>query len=352
MKRAPKPRARRADTRDARQRNAETRDKSDRSTEPRGGSRARANDEHGAKHVHVGGAGRAASESGAVESGRPPWTVLRAELEAVRFRPSRRLGQNFLLDENMLRAIVRDARLPHDARVIEVGAGCGFLTFHLARSGARVTAFEIDDRLLAVAQRWLAQEPIRWVECDVLAGKHALHAELEDAIPASEPWHLVSNLPYGISAPLLALLAQHRSPPRSMTVLVQREVAERIVARPGTADWGPLSIRVQLGYACALVRKLAPSLFWPKPEVESALVRMDLRAGALARDERESLDRLVTRLFQRRRQAIARVLAELGWGRERAETVLAELGIDARARAEDLEMPTLVALGRALARPT
>jgi 16S rRNA (adenine1518-N6/adenine1519-N6)-dimethyltransferase len=316
-------------------------------------SGARAHDERRAKRVHAGRTARAADEGGAVESGRPPWTVLRAQLEAARFRPSRRLGQNFLLDENMLRAIVRDARLPRDARVIEVGAGCGFLTFHLARSGARVTAFEIDERLLAVAQRWLAKEPIRWVECDVLAGKHALHAELEAALPASEPWHLVSNLPYGISAPLLALLAQHRSPPRSMTVLVQREVAERIVARPGTADWGPLSIRVQLSYACELVRTLAPSLFWPKPEVESALVRMDLRASELARDERESLDRLVTRLFQRRRQVIARVLAELGSGRERAEAVLAELGIDPRARAEDLEMPALIALGRALAaRPT
>jgi len=133
-----------------------------------------------------------------------------------------------------------------------------------------------------------------------------------------------------------------------MTVLVQREVGERIVAQPGTADWGPLSIRLQSRYTSELLRMLTPALFWPRPEVESALVRMELRSSELAPVERAALDRLVTRLFQRRRQTIGRVLADVGPGRSRAAAVLGELGIDPRERAEDLPLASLAALSRAL----
>jgi 16S rRNA (adenine1518-N6/adenine1519-N6)-dimethyltransferase len=279
---------------------------------------------------------------------RATWDAMRRELDEAGFRPARRLGQNFLLDENMLRAIVRDAELPEDASVIEVGAGCGFLTVHLARSGADVTSIEIDPRLLAIARRWLAGERVRWIQGDALSSKNALGAELDAAIPRTEPWHLVANLPYSIAAPLLVLLAQHACPPTSMTVLVQREVALRIVARPGTPDWGPLSIRLQLDYAPTLVRSVAAALFWPRPEVESCVVRLTRLPDTTSADERAELDRLVSRLFQRRRQALGRVLAEVLHSRPATDVLLAELGLAPRARAEDLELETLRRLSRAV----
>jgi 16S rRNA (adenine1518-N6/adenine1519-N6)-dimethyltransferase len=171
--------------------------------------------------------------------GRPAWLEVRVRLEQRGFRPSRRLGQNFLLDENMLRAIVRDAQLEPQDFVLEVGPGCGFLTLHLARACREVLAVEIDPRLLEIARELCAQAPnVSWLRADALAGKHELAPEVAQRLPRSGPWKLVSNLPYSVSAPLCAVLCDLENPPASMTVLVQREVAERMVASAGSPDWG------------------------------------------------------------------------------------------------------------------
>lgn len=284
----------------------------------------------------------------AQRAGRPPWSEFRAALEDANFRPSRRLGQNFLLDENMVRAIVRDAQVKAGDRVLEVGAGCGFLTLHLARAGVRLTSVEIDERLLAIARRLLAREPnVEWIAGDVLAGKHAIDPQVESALPEDEPWHLVSNLPYSVAAPLLAVLAERENPPASITVLVQREVALRIAAKAGTPDWGPLSIRLQLVYAPRIVRQVPAALFWPRPDVESAVVRLELLPEKPDPVERAELDRLVSELFQRRRQALARVLTEISASREHALALLADVGIDPRERAENLDLETFRRLARA-----
>ncbi len=279
---------------------------------------------------------------------RPAWSAFREALEQAGFRPSKRLGQNFLLDENMIRAIVRDARIERGDRVLEVGPGCGFLTLHLVHAGAELTCVEVDARLLEIARRLIPQSAgVRWILGDVLAGKHALNPEVAHLDP---PWHLVSNLPYSVAAPLLACLAELDEPPRSMTVLVQREVAERIVAPPGTADWGPLSIRLQSHFVPKLGRSVPPSLFWPRPAVESSVVRLELREDRVPPGERAALDRLVADLFQHRRQGLARVLARSFGDRDRAIAALEGLGLDARERAENLDLPTLRALA-ALALP-
>jgi len=280
---------------------------------------------------------------------RPPWSVFRAALEEVGFRPSRRLGQNFLLDENMVKAIVRDAQVHAGDRVIEVGPGCGFLTLHLLHAGVELTAIEIDERLLEVARELLAGEgSVRFLLGDALAGKHHLSPELDAALPSGD-WHLVSNLPYSISAPLLSILAAHERRPATMTVLLQREVAERIAAGPGSADWGPLSIRIQRAYAPKIVRRVAPGLFWPRPEVESAVVRLERLPGPREGPESEALDRLIAALFQRRRQSLGRVVSGLCGGREEGLSVLASAGLDPRARAEDLDLQSLRRLAGKLA---
>ncbi|MFT5151880.1 MAG: 16S rRNA (adenine1518-N6/adenine1519-N6)-dimethyltransferase, partial [Planctomycetota bacterium] len=139
---------------------------------------------------------------------RPPWSAFKAALADVGFHPSRRLGQNFLLDENVVRAIAHAADLRAGEPVLEVGPGCGFLSVHLAHSGAKLLAVEIDPRLADVARSFL--EPysdVTLIECDVLAGKHKLAPEVEAALPADGEWQLVANLPYSISGPLLALMA-------------------------------------------------------------------------------------------------------------------------------------------------
>jgi 16S rRNA (adenine1518-N6/adenine1519-N6)-dimethyltransferase len=287
------------------------------------------------------------SELAPGEHGRPAWSTFRGALEARGFRPSRRLGQNFLLDENMLRAIVRDARVGEGDTVLEVGPGCGTLSLHLLRAGVDLVAVEIDPRLAEIASELLAGEArFRLIVTDVLAGKHAIAPAVVAALPARAPWHLVSNLPYSVSGPLLASLTELENPPASMTVLVQKEVAQRIAARPGTSAWGPLSIRLQLDYEPSLVRNVAPALFWPRPEVESTVVRLARRAERTSPVERAALNRLVDALFQRRRQTLLRVLATLCGSREAATAWLASAGLDPKARAEDLDLEALRVLAR------
>ena len=278
---------------------------------------------------------------------RPPFSVFRAALEARGFRPSRRLGQNFLLDENMVRAIVRDARVEPGSFVLEVGAGCGFLSLHLLDAGADLVCVEIDARLLEIARELLLpQGPVRFLGCDALAGKHALAGEIEAVLPAGRPWHLVSNLPYSISGPLLAVLAGHERFPQTMTVLVQKEVAERIAASPGTPAWGPLSIRLQLRYEPKILRAVSPGLFWPRPSVESAVVRLERKPAAAEARELDRVDRLVGELFSSRRQTLGRVLTRLIGSREQALQALSTLGLDPKRRAETLDLPILLALAR------
>lgn len=292
---------------------------------------------------------------GALGAGRrPQWSLFRAALEEAGFRPSKTLGQNFLIDPNAARSIAEDAGLAPGAWVLEIGAGCGFLTVHLAALGLAPLAVEIDARLLAVAQRLLAAHPeVRWLHGDALAGKHALAPALDQALPAGGDWHLVSNLPYSISAPLVALLSRRANPPRSMTVLVQEEVAARLVASPGEPAWGALSARLALTYARRAGRAVGAQLFWPRPRVASRVAHLELLGGvAPGAAEVVAYDRLVESLFRERRKQVLGPLAALVGGREAAQALLEGLGIDPRSRAEVLAPADLLALARRMSGST
>jgi 16S rRNA (adenine1518-N6/adenine1519-N6)-dimethyltransferase len=284
--------------------------------------------------------GRGAGERGA-------WRAWRERLEAIGFRPSRRLGQNFLLDENLARALVRDAGVQAGDFVLEVGPGLGCLTRPLLEAGARVLAVEIDARLLELLRESLdGREGFEALHADALAGKHELAPALRERLPAAGPWRLVANLPYSISAPLLAVLSELPNPPTAMSVLVQLEVAQRLCALPGNADWGPLSARLQAAYQARLGRRVGAAQFWPRPQVESAVVHLERCAGAPSRADLARLSGLVAALFQRRRQKLGRVLGELLGDRERARELLESLGLDPALRAETLGLEALLALAR------
>lgn len=280
----------------------------------------------------------------------PTWTEQRAALEEAGIRPSRRLGQNFLKDANVSRAIARDAECAEGEFVLEIGPGLGCLTHALLEAGARVFAVEIDPRLLELA-RGHVEDRARFLRADVLAGKHRLAPEVAEVLPREGPWSVAANLPYSVSAPVLCVLSELPNPPRRMTVLVQREVADRLTARPGTPDWGPLSVRLQHAYGVERTREVAASVFWPRPKVESAVCRLELRVPGPGREERRRLGALTELLFQRRRQVLERVVGEaLGpGGREAARELFSTLGLDGRARAETLSLANLCDLAASAA---
>lgn len=281
---------------------------------------------------------------------RPPWAEFKGALEAAGFHPSKTLGQNFLLDDNMARAIAADAGVTPGRFTLEVGPGCGFLSVHLAHAGARLLCVEIDARLAPIARRFLEPYPDAEVmECDVLASKNALHPRVLERLPGpGEEWTLAANLPYSISGPILGQTAQLEAPPKTVCCLVQKEVAERLAAEPGSAQWGPLGASFGEAYDVRMGRTVPAQLFWPRPRVTSAVFIGTLRGDVAPAEVRRRRIGFYRALLGRRRQTVGRVLRDL-LGRERATAGIEGAGVDPGARAESFGLAELRALADACA---
>ncbi|HVW31333.1 MAG TPA: 16S rRNA (adenine(1518)-N(6)/adenine(1519)-N(6))-dimethyltransferase RsmA, partial [Acidimicrobiia bacterium] len=205
-------------------------------------------------------------------------TDVRSLLEAHDLRPSRALGQNFLADPNTARRIVRLAGVGPGDRVLEVGPGVGSLTVALAEAvapGGEVLALELDRHLLPVLAEVVAGLPaVRVVQGDALTVDYG--ALLGDA---GRPWTMVSNLPYNVATPLVARFLDEVPEVRILSVLVQKEVAERLAAPPGAPGCGAVSVKVAYRAGAAVVGTVPPTVFLPRPKVDSAVVRFERRAG-------------------------------------------------------------------------
>jgi 16S rRNA (adenine1518-N6/adenine1519-N6)-dimethyltransferase len=285
-----------------------------------------------------------------IEPRRPgKWRALLDELEALGFHPSRTRGQNFLFDDSMLDAIVSDARLEDGDPVLEVGPGCGVLTERLAPRASEVLAVELDPRLAELTRRRLAEHAnVHVVEGDALDGKHALNPTIVEWCARQPRWRLVANLPYSVGTPILVACSRLTTPPKSMTVLLQRELVDRIAAHPGDEHWGAVSAKLQAAYDVRRGRRVGPQMFWPRPSVESAVVRLDLLAARPGAEALARLDALATHLFAQRRKTLRSRLAELVGGRDAAQALCVSLSLDPEVRPERLTVSQLGALAERL----
>jgi 16S rRNA (adenine1518-N6/adenine1519-N6)-dimethyltransferase len=259
-------------------------------------------------------------------------------------RPSRRRGQHFLADPNTARRIVRLAGVDADDRVLEIGAGLGSLTLALRERGCAVLALEIDRKLVTILEREVADDAeVRVVSGDALAVDY-------DALLGAGAWSCVSNLPYNVATPVVIRLLEEAPSVTSGLVMVQREVAERLVAAPGSAAYGAASVKVAYYAEAKIVGMVPRAVFVPVPKVDSALVEIVRRdTPPVDVPSRERLFQLVRAGFAHRRKMLRRTLRPaLG---ERAESALRDAGIDARARAESLGLDEWAALARAEAAP-
>jgi 16S rRNA (adenine1518-N6/adenine1519-N6)-dimethyltransferase len=190
-------------------------------------------------------------------------------------RPSRALGQNFVADANTVRRIVRLAGISAGMPVVEVGSGLGSLTLALAEVGAAVTAVEVDRRLVPVLRSEVGPLGVRVVEAD------ALGLDWEDLLRGDAgPWSLVANLPYNVAVPVVIRVLEQAPSVSSLLVMVQREVGERLAAGPGQRAYGAVSVKVAYWAGASVVGRVPPSVFIPKPRVESVLVRLERRSGS------------------------------------------------------------------------
>lgn len=319
-------------------------------------------------------------------------------------QPRHDLGQNFLVDLNLHELIVKHAGLSTADVVLEVGTGTGGLTAHLAAAAGAVVSIEFDEHVHGHAQALLADcKNVRLLLGDVLASKHVFNPAVLNALNTafgrvrqqeqknygaeaqgklslgvpeqSNPWQLqplettlklVANLPYNVATPVISNLVASALPWSRMVVTIQWELAERMQAKPGTGEYSALTVWLQSQAQLKLIRKLPPSVFWPPPKVDSAVLRIDRWPEGQARiADRELFHQFLRDIFTQRRKRLLGVLATMcsqkkprdsyPWAsvltREQLESLFTELRIPADARAEQLTVAQLVDLSNRLTVP-
>ncbi len=242
----------------------------------------------------------------------PPVSLarLRGALDAAGAPPRKRHGQHYLLDDNLLALITREARIGPADTVLEIGPGPGLLTRHLLAAAGSVVAIEIDGKVRLAAQELIEPElarRLRWLEGDALAGSRTLAPDVAAVLPRCS--RVVSNLPYNVGAQLVMLLLTHPCCPERLVFLLQREVGERLLALAGCRDYGPLAILTSLCSRPRLVRRIAGSAFWPRPRVESVLVALDRLVVRPEATQLQELERFLPAAFHNRRKTLVNSLA-------------------------------------------
>lgn len=281
-------------------------------------------------------------------------------LGARGLNPRRDLGQNFLIDLNLVRFVAEQAELGPQDVVLEVGAGLGSLTGELVQHAGAVVAVEYDRNLYQLAQESLgAFDNLTLLNCDILQSKSRLAAEVLSAIEqqlAAAPnrrLKLVANLPYNVATPVISNLVATDLPWERMVVTIQYELAERMLAGPATSQYGSLSVWLQSQCDLEIVRKLPPSVFWPRPQVDSAIVKIVPNPAKSARiADRHFFHTYARGVFQQRRKQLRGVLTGLveDLSRSGAAELLGELGCGENVRAEELDVSTHVTLSNRMSR--
>jgi 16S rRNA (adenine1518-N6/adenine1519-N6)-dimethyltransferase len=289
-----------------------------------------------------------------MDSKRQTVSFLRRRFDRLGFRPQSRLGQNFLIDLNLLDLIVRVADVQPTDVVLEIGGGTGSLTVRLAERAAAVVSVELDGQLAKLAAEQLrSSSNVTLLQQDALRNKNHLHPvvvdqvleQLEDRNPAD--LKLVANLPYSVATPVISNLLASRIVPSTMTVTIQRELADRIVAPPGTKEYGSLAVWIQSQCSVAIIRDLSPSVFWPRPQVHSAILQMVLVPAKRAEiGDPVRFQRFVRGLFLHRRKflrgALRGAFKELA--KSDVDQAMQQLKLGPETRAERLSVPQILEL--------
>ena len=280
--------------------------------------------------------------SGTTQGGSLGAGALRELAERHGVRPKRGLGQHFLIDPNLARAIAADAEVRPGDRVVEIGAGLGSLTRALAEAGAEVLAVEVDPGLIPALQE----------SVDGLERVRVLHADATDPEWREElgddRWILAANLPYNVATHLVLSTLQGVPQVGRLVVMVQREVGERLVAEPGSKAYGIPSLRVAYRAEGGIVRRVPPSVFWPRPKVESVIVRLVRRPEPPVAVDEGRLWTVVDAAFAERRKTIRNALRRLGIGEAEADRALDAAGVEPSARGEALSLVEFAALAEAV----
>ena len=272
---------------------------------------------------------------------------VREVLDRYGFTFSKGLGQNFLIDGNIVRKIVRSADIGKDDYVLEIGPGMGTLTEELALNAKKVIALEIDERLRPVLAETLdPYDNVEVVYGDVL--KLPLREIIEEKC-GGQPVKVVANLPYYVTTPIIGRLIEENLPLKSISVMVQKEVADRMVAKPHTKDYGSLTLFVGFYTEPQIMMKVPKTVFMPQPKIDSSVIRLNVKKD-LPDTNRDSYFKLVRAAFSKRRKTLINALSTYGLEADKEEIreALRRAGIEETIRGEDLHMDDYIRLAREL----
>ena len=273
----------------------------------------------------------------------------------IGIHPRGKLGQNFLIDLNLLRLLHDSAQLEPNDVVLEVGTGMGSLTRLMSQSAARVITVEVDQIMHQLAKEELQDcGNITFIHADILRNKNRLNPDVLTAVRAAlaevpdSRFKLAANLPYNIATPLMSNLLLTDIPPYSMTVTIQKELADRITAKPSTKDFSSLSLWMQAQCRCRIVRNMPPSVFWPRPKVDSAIVQIlyDKRLRKRIPDL-EFFHGFSRAVFFHRRKFLRSELVSMHkdkLDKPAVDAIMSGMGFNDQTRAEALSVETLLKL--------
>lgn len=270
----------------------------------------------------------------------------RAVIDRYGFSASKRFGQNFIKDNRVLEDIVEASCLTKEESVVEIGPGLGALTEVLSEAADQVYAVEVDRKLIPILE-------------ETLKGRDNIHIINQDimktdvkALTDGRPFRIVANLPYYITTPIIMSLLENRVPCRSITVMVQKEVGERMVAQPGNKDYGALTLAVGYYTKASIVRKVPSSCFIPAPKVDSVVVHMDvLQKPTVEVEDEELLFSLIRGAFNQRRKTLLNALSgypALDLDKEVIRKAIADIGEKPTVRGEELSLRRFADLAGAL----
>ena len=280
--------------------------------------------------------------------GNPQNTI--AVLQKYNFSFQKKFGQNFLIDTHVLDKIIASAEITKDDMVLEIGPGIGTMTQYLACAARKVVAVEIDNTLIPILEDTLSEyDNVQIINQDVLKVNLAKLAEEENG---GKPIKVVANLPYYITTPIIMGLFENHVPLKSITVMVQKEVADRMQVGPGTKDYGALSLAVQYYAKPYIVANVPPNCFMPRPKVGSAVIRLERYEEPPVQVADEKLMfRIIRASFNQRRKTLVNGLKnspEIQFSKEEIEAAIETLGKGASVRGEALTLEEFARLSNIL----
>ncbi len=259
------------------------------------------------------------------------------------FRFNKQFGQNFITDTNLLDAIVADSGITSEDIVVEIGTGAGTLTAAIAKVAKKVISFEIDRNLKEILDITLSGlDNVQVVFSDIMK---VSDSELQSIVCGK--YKVVANLPYYITTPIIMRFLESEYKPESISVMVQKEVAERICSKANSSEYGAITAVVDLYANAEITRIVGKTNFYPVPKVDSAVLRLDVVENKYNCDKTK-VKQIIKAAFAMRRKTLVNNLMQIGFTREKIEGVLISLGIDLRVRGEVLNVPDFIRLAENL----